>query len=73
MIRIVKTHTFSMIRSFFGCFPLFPSTQLNAIKNASYGYGLRYYYYFCGYNLQYSSKSYGCRRDQTGAVWRERL
>ena len=42
MIPIVKTHTFSMIRSFFGCFPLFPSTQLNAIKNASYGYGLRF-------------------------------
>ena len=41
MILIVKSHTFSMIRSFFGCFPLFPSTQLNAIKNASYGYGLR--------------------------------
>ena len=37
MILIVKTHTFSMIRSFLGCFPLFPSTQLNAIKNASYG------------------------------------
>ena len=31
-----------MIRSFFGCFPLFPSTQLNAIKNASYGYGLSF-------------------------------
>ena len=42
MILIVKFHTFSMIRSFFGCFPLFPSTQLNAIKNASYGYGLRF-------------------------------
>lgn len=42
MIPIVKSHTFSMIRSFFGCFPLFPSTQLNAIKNASYGYGLRF-------------------------------
>ena len=42
MIPIVKSHTFSMIRSLFGCFPLFPSTQLNAIKNASYGYGLRF-------------------------------
>ena len=31
-----------MIRSFLGYFPLFPSTQLNAIKNASYGYGLRF-------------------------------
>ena len=42
MIPIVKFHTFSMICSFFGYFPLFPSTQLNAIKNASYGYGLRF-------------------------------
>ena len=41
MILIVKSYTFSMIRSFLGYFPLFPSTQLNAIKNASYGYGLR--------------------------------
>ena len=31
-----------MIDSFFGCSTLFPSTQLNAIKNASYGYGLRF-------------------------------
>ena len=42
MIQIVKTHTFSMIDSFFWMFHPLPLYQVNAIKNASYGYGLRF-------------------------------